>query len=147
VGGVDPINPFRKRRGGCCSSLRSTKPSALLRPSRSPARGGMRRPIRGCTSPSFGGAILRTSRSIATGAHGVDHSQGGLPLRDAGATLKLDPAAISVKLRAGPGCYGHNGADDAAADAVVIAFTGRERRSRYAGGARRITSSRCTRRW
>jgi CO/xanthine dehydrogenase Mo-binding subunit len=51
------------------------------------------------------------------------HSQGVYPLRDALArTLKLDPTAISVKHVQGPGCYGHNGADDAAADAAVIAF-------------------------
>jgi nicotinate dehydrogenase subunit B len=51
------------------------------------------------------------------------HSQGVYPLRDALArTLKLDPAAISVKHLQGPGCYGHNGADDAATDAAVIAF-------------------------
>jgi nicotinate dehydrogenase subunit B len=51
------------------------------------------------------------------------HSQGVYPLRAALArTLKLDPAAISVKHVQGPGCYGHNGADDAAADAAVIAF-------------------------
>jgi len=51
------------------------------------------------------------------------HSQGVYPLRDALArTLKLDPAAISVKHGQGPGCYGHNGTDDAAADAAVIAF-------------------------
>ncbi len=50
------------------------------------------------------------------------HSQGVYPLRAALAkTLKLDPAAISVKHVQGPGCYGHNGADDAAADAAVIA--------------------------
>ena len=50
------------------------------------------------------------------------HSQGVYPLRDALArTLKLDPATISVKHVQGPGCYGHNGADDAAADAAVIA--------------------------
>jgi nicotinate dehydrogenase subunit B len=51
------------------------------------------------------------------------HSQGVYPLRDALArTLELDPTAISVKHVQGPGCYGHNGADDAAADAAVIAF-------------------------
>jgi CO/xanthine dehydrogenase Mo-binding subunit len=51
------------------------------------------------------------------------HSQGVYPLRDALArTLKLDPAAITVKHIQGPGCYGHNGADDAAADAAVIAL-------------------------
>jgi nicotinate dehydrogenase subunit B len=50
------------------------------------------------------------------------HSQGVYPLRAALArTLKIDPAAISVKHVQGPGCYGHNGADDAAADAAVIA--------------------------
>jgi nicotinate dehydrogenase subunit B len=51
------------------------------------------------------------------------HCQGVYPLRAALArTLKLDPATISVKHVQGPGCYGHNGADDAAADAAVIAL-------------------------
>src|SRR5439155_11686642 len=50
------------------------------------------------------------------------HTQGVYPLRAALArTLKLDPAAISVRHMQGPGCYGHNGADDAAADAAVLA--------------------------
>ena len=50
------------------------------------------------------------------------HSQGVYPLRDALArTLKLDPTAISVRHVQGPGCYGHNGADDAAADAAALA--------------------------
>jgi nicotinate dehydrogenase subunit B len=51
------------------------------------------------------------------------HSQGVYPLRAALArTLKLDPGSIVVRHAQGPGCYGHNGADDAAADAAVIAF-------------------------
>jgi CO/xanthine dehydrogenase Mo-binding subunit len=51
------------------------------------------------------------------------HSQGVFPLRAALArTLKLDPAAITVHHAQGPGCYGHNGADDAAADAAAIAM-------------------------
>jgi nicotinate dehydrogenase subunit B len=51
------------------------------------------------------------------------HSQGVFPLRKALAqSLKLEPREISVKHVQGPGCYGHNGADDAAADAAVIAF-------------------------
>jgi nicotinate dehydrogenase subunit B len=51
------------------------------------------------------------------------HSQGVYPLRAALArTLGLDPKAISVKHVQGPGCYGHNGADDAAADAAVLAM-------------------------
>ena len=51
------------------------------------------------------------------------HCQGVYPLRAALArTLKLDPAAIVVQHVQGSGCYGHNGADDAAADAAVIAM-------------------------
>ena len=51
------------------------------------------------------------------------HCQGVYPLRAALARmLALDPAAISVRHVQGPGCYGHNGADDAAADAAVIAL-------------------------
>jgi CO/xanthine dehydrogenase Mo-binding subunit len=51
------------------------------------------------------------------------HCQGVYPLRAALARmLKLDPSAISVRHVQGPGCYGHNGADDAAADAAVIAL-------------------------
>ncbi len=51
------------------------------------------------------------------------HTQGVYPLKAALARmLKLDPAHISVKHAQGPGCYGHNGADDAAADAAVIAM-------------------------
>jgi nicotinate dehydrogenase subunit B len=68
--------------------------------------------------PSCGLAIYRDGKlQVWT------HSQGVYPLRAALArTLKLDPAAISVKHVQGPGCYGHNGADDAAADAAVIAM-------------------------
>jgi nicotinate dehydrogenase subunit B len=51
------------------------------------------------------------------------HSQGVYPLKAALARqLKLDPAAITVHHAQGPGCYGHNGADDAAADAAAIAL-------------------------
>jgi len=50
------------------------------------------------------------------------HCQGVYPLRAALARmLKLDPSTISVRHVQGPGCYGHNGADDSAADAAVIA--------------------------
>lgn len=69
-------------------------------------------------APSCGLALYRGGRLTVW-----THSQGVYPLRDALVrTLKLDPAAISVKHVQGPGCYGHNGADDAAADAAVIAF-------------------------
>ncbi|HEY3912633.1 MAG TPA: molybdopterin cofactor-binding domain-containing protein [Stellaceae bacterium] len=69
-------------------------------------------------APSCGVALYRDGRlSVWT------HSQGVYPLRAALARmLKLDPAAISVKHVQGPGCYGHNGADDAAADAAAVAM-------------------------
>ena len=51
------------------------------------------------------------------------HGQGPHPLRQALAgALDLDAAAIVVKHALGPGVYGHNGADDAAMDAAVIAM-------------------------
>jgi nicotinate dehydrogenase subunit B len=69
-------------------------------------------------APSCGVAVYRDGRlEVWT------HSQGVYPLRDALArSLKLDPAAISIHHVQGPGCYGHNGADDAATDAAVIAM-------------------------
>jgi CO/xanthine dehydrogenase Mo-binding subunit len=69
-------------------------------------------------APSCGLAVFRDGRlQVWT------HSQGVYPLKAAlSRMLKLDPAAISVKHVQGPGCYGHNGADDAAADAAVIAM-------------------------
>ena len=50
-------------------------------------------------------------------------SQGMFPLRAAIAELtKLPPAKVRCIHLEGSGCYGHNGADDAAADAAYIAF-------------------------
>ncbi len=51
------------------------------------------------------------------------HCQGVYPLRAALAkALKLEPSSIVVHHVQGSGCYGHNGADDAAADAAIIAM-------------------------
>ena len=50
------------------------------------------------------------------------HSQGVFALRDAlAAGLRLDPARLTVHHAEGAGTYGHNGADDAALDAVLLA--------------------------
>ncbi len=50
------------------------------------------------------------------------HSQGVFPLRQALAELvKVDPALIHCIHVEGSGCYGHNGADDVAADAILLA--------------------------
>ena len=51
------------------------------------------------------------------------HCQGVFPLRAALVkTLGLEASAITVHHVQGSGCYGHNGADDAAADAAIIAM-------------------------
>ncbi len=50
------------------------------------------------------------------------HSQGVYPLQAAIASLlDLDEEAIEITGVPGPGCFGHNSSDDAAADAAVIA--------------------------
>ena len=51
------------------------------------------------------------------------HGQGMHPLRrNIAAVLGLDPEKVVCHHRHGPGCYGHNGADDAAADAAIVAL-------------------------
>jgi CO/xanthine dehydrogenase Mo-binding subunit len=51
------------------------------------------------------------------------HSQGVFPLRGALAELTRLPAErIHCVHTEGPGCYGHNGADDVAADAALVAM-------------------------
>ena len=55
------------------------------------------------------------------------HSQGVYPLRaDLATVLGVPAARIVIHHREGAGCYGHNGADDAALDAILL--------SRAAGG-------------
>jgi CO/xanthine dehydrogenase Mo-binding subunit len=69
-------------------------------------------------SPSCGLALYKDGRLTVW-----THCQGVFPLRAALArTLKLEPSAITVHHVQGSGCYGHNGADDAAADAAIIAL-------------------------
>ena len=49
------------------------------------------------------------------------HSQGVYPLRaDLARVLEVSPERIVVHHMEGAGCYGHNGADDAALDAVLL---------------------------
>ena len=50
------------------------------------------------------------------------HTQGVFPLRAALAqVLGLEPGQVRVRHVEGAGCYGHNGADDAALDAALVA--------------------------
>ena len=51
------------------------------------------------------------------------HSQGVFPLRsEISKLLKIDENSIHIIHKPGAGCYGHNGADDAALDAALIAM-------------------------
>lgn len=78
------------------------------------------------TRPYIAHASLGPSCAVAVMRDGAlaiwSHVQGVYPLRQAVAeALRLDPARISVHHAHGAGAYGHNGADDAALDAAVIA--------------------------
>ena len=69
-------------------------------------------------APSCGVAWWKGDGELAVWTH----SQGISPLRTAIATvLDLDPSKVVVEHAEGAGCYGHNGADDAAFDAVLLA--------------------------
>jgi CO/xanthine dehydrogenase Mo-binding subunit len=67
--------------------------------------------------PSAAMALLRAGNlSVWT------HSQGIYPLRDSLAeTLGMEVARVRVQHVPGAGCYGHNGADDVALDAALVA--------------------------
>jgi CO/xanthine dehydrogenase Mo-binding subunit len=70
----------------------------------------------GSIGPSCGVADVQADRATIWSA-----SQGIYPLRGALAELLRLPAdAVRVRYVEGSGCYGHNGADDAAADAAVL---------------------------
>lgn len=50
------------------------------------------------------------------------HTQGTFPLRgDLATVLDLQPTAVDIIHAQGSGCYGHNGADDVALDAALLA--------------------------
>jgi nicotinate dehydrogenase subunit B len=69
-------------------------------------------------SPSCGLALCQDGQLAVW-----THCQGVYPLRVALArTLGLEASAITVHHVQSSGCYGHNGADDAAADAAIIAM-------------------------
>jgi nicotinate dehydrogenase subunit B len=50
------------------------------------------------------------------------HTQGAFPLRgDLARVLGMPNSEVDVVHMPGAGCYGHNGADDAALDAALVA--------------------------
>jgi nicotinate dehydrogenase subunit B len=123
--GIDTINPFQEEARWLLQQPSDDRTVGAPLPADSTRRRNLHEATytrmhvaHASIAPSCALAVYRNGRlQVWT------HSQGVYPLRDALArTLKLDPGTISVKHVQGPGCYGHNGADDAAADAAVIAF-------------------------
>jgi CO/xanthine dehydrogenase Mo-binding subunit len=122
--GIDPINPAQEE--GRWLLQRPSIDKVHGAPLTDPAPGQARYEAT-FTRMHIAHASIGPSSALAVYRDGHltvwSHTQGVYPLRAALAkTLKLDPAHISVKHAQGPGCYGHNGADDAAADAAVIAM-------------------------
>lgn len=82
--------------------------------------------------PYLAHGSIGPSCAIAEARDGIltiwTHTQGVFPLRNAIAgMLKLPPEQVRCIHAEGAGCYGHNGADDAAADAALIAMALPER--------------------
>lgn len=68
------------------------------------------------------GPSSATARMVDGGLEVWSHSQGPYVLRGALArVLGLDADRVTVRHAEGAGCYGHNGADDAALDAALLA--------------------------
>jgi len=78
------------------------------------------------TRPYIAHASIGPSCAVAIFENGRltvwTHSQGVFPLRrDLAKALKLDTEALRCVHAEGAGCYGHNGADDVALDAALLA--------------------------
>ena len=122
--GLEPINPAQEearwllQQPSIDQTAGAPPPDAAAAASRREASYTRMHIAHASVAPSCGIALYRDGKlEVWT------HSQGVYPLQAALArTLKLDPPAITVHHAQGPGCYGHNGADDAAADAAVIAL-------------------------
>jgi nicotinate dehydrogenase subunit B len=68
------------------------------------------------------GPSCAVAHSVADKLTVWTHSQGVFALRgDIARALRLSPASVACIHMEGAGCYGHNGADDAAFDAALIA--------------------------
>jgi nicotinate dehydrogenase subunit B len=92
----------------------------------SPAPAPTRTMRRAYTRPFLAHASIAPSCAVArwdgAGVHVWSHCQGIYNLRaDLAIVLGLPPQEIVVEHVEGAGCYGHNGADDVALDAVLLA--------------------------
>jgi nicotinate dehydrogenase subunit B len=107
-------------------SAQPSVPTTAARGNTSAASAADKRLSRTYTKQFLAHASIAPSCALARFENGNltvwTHSQGVFPLRGAlAAALHLDPSKVRVIHVAGAGCYGHNGADDAACDAAIIA--------------------------
>jgi CO/xanthine dehydrogenase Mo-binding subunit len=78
----------------------------------------------GSIGPSCAVAVWEGDKKL----HVWTHSQGVYPLRgDLANVFGIDPSAVRCTHAEGAGCYGHNGADDVALDAALLARATRGR--------------------
>ncbi len=94
--------------------------------------GGTRRVTRRFARPFLAHASVGTCCAVACWRGDVaevwTHSQGPYNLRaDIAKALRCAPELVAVRHAEGAGCYGHNGADDVALEAVLIARAAEER--------------------
>lgn len=112
----------------------ASRESAELVPATRTVEAIYQRPFQahGSISPSAAIALYQDEKLTVW-----SHAQGMYPLRDAIAhTLGLEQAQVRCIYQQAAGCYGHNGADDAACDAAALAlqFPGRPVRLQWERG-------------
>jgi CO/xanthine dehydrogenase Mo-binding subunit len=114
-----PVEPDRVHEAGSIDTQEFTHSASYFKPYI----------IHGSIGPSCAVAYWDKKK-----LHVWSHTQGVFPLRDALAEmLKMPQDQVEVTGVPGSGCYGHNGADDAAADAalVAIAYPGKHVRMQW----------------
>jgi len=109
------------------SSLRGASQDEVIQDVAGPAEPAVRTLQARYSRPWLMHAAIGPSCAVALFQDGVltvwTHSQGVYPLRAAVAQLvRLPPEKVRCIHLEGSGCYGHNGADDAAADAALAAL-------------------------
>ena len=123
--GIEPINPVAQEASWLLQ--RPSNDRMIGAPLPSDADRGKERYEATYTRAHLSHASIAPSCGLALYNDGHltvwTHAQGVYPLRAAIAkSLGLEMSAVSVRHVQGAGCYGHNGADDAAADAAIVAF-------------------------
>ena len=140
--GAGDAAPPRRVLDWMRSSRPSTSPSGARagRPAGPGSRGGRRRSTAGPSRRTGRSVRRRGRRRHHDRGHRVRRGQGVYPAPGRSRRAARAPAAsIEVIHRDGPGCYGHNGADDAAADAAVVSqWLGRRCACSGAGGRVRL---------